>query len=78
MRLVLELLATADGRVEDQSTRHHPTSRCRTPAGSSIYRLAVTATDRKGTSCTKVLTVAVPHNQKATAIDSGGELNSLA
>ncbi len=43
-----------------------------------VYRIAFTATDPAGASCSGVVTVSVPHDQRGTpAVDSGGNFNSL-
>ncbi len=42
-----------------------------------VYRLAVTGMDRRRRSCTTVVTVGLPHQQKGRAVDSGGQFDSV-
>ncbi len=41
-----------------------------------VYRVAFTATDPSGATCTGTVIVDVPHNQKDKAVDSGGSFDS--
>lgn len=41
-----------------------------------VYRVAYTATDPAGASCTGTVIVEAPHNQKDKAVDSGGNYDS--